>query len=220
MLTFTVILEIYVACSLLPVIIYFSRRKYQDSSMVYLVVILLASFLVDGFGLANSLWLHLGTVSNGVGTVYEYLEYAMILLLYQTQLAPQRKFPFIVIIVVLIIIQTIETFAFRGVTDFHAFSMAIFAIVVTILVLAYFFKLIRNLPTVHIYYIPMFWISIGMLAFFTGNFFLYVVRDYLVQVMKDNMIFYWSLHNILGIVAYIFYSIGMWQAKKFRTQAA
>ncbi len=220
MQTFTIILEIYVACSLLPVIIFFLTKKYQEPSMVYLVVILVASFLVDGFGLANSLWLRLGPISNGVGTVYEYLEYAMILLLFQAQLAPHRKLPFILTIVVLIVIQTIETFAFRGVTDFHAISMAIFAIVVTVLVLAYFFKLMRSLPTVHIYYIPMFWISIGMLAFFTGNFFLYVVRDYLVKVMKDNMIFYWSLHNILGIISYLFYAIGMWQAKNARTQAA
>lgn len=211
---FAVVFTIYMAFALVPIIVFFLTRRYQESSMWYLAVMLIASFLTDGLSYAIDVWLRLGNVSNTFGTIYEYLEFVMIVLLYQVHLSPDKKIRFILIIVSLIIMQTIEMVGFRGANDFQSVSMAIFSIVVTILVLAYFFKLMRTMPTMHIYYIPMFWVSVGMLIFFTGNFFLYVVRDYLVKIMKDNMAFYWSLHNILGIISYILYSIGLWQARR------
>jgi hypothetical protein len=210
---FRIVFTIYMASALVPIIVYVLTRKYQEFSMAYLAVMLVAGFLADGFSYASHNWLHLGINANSFGSIYGYVEYVTVILLYQAHLSPVKKSSFIAIIVSLITIYTIEMVGFRGASDVQSVSMAIFSIVVTVLALAYFFKLMRTMPTMHIYYIPMFWICIGMLVFYTGNFFLYVVRDYLIQVMKDNMATYWSLHNILGIISYIFYSIGMWQAK-------
>jgi hypothetical protein len=38
--------------------------------------------------------------------------------------------------------------------------------------------------------------------------------ELLIQVLNDKLVFHWSLHNLLGILTYILFSKGLWQARR------
>ncbi len=211
--TLSIILGIYTATALVPLTIYYRTRQYQDPSMRYLAMMLLLSFLVDGFGFLSDFWFPLGKSGNAIVNTYGFFEIWMVIMLYHMQLSPEKKLPFLIITILLVIAQFVELLVFQDYMHFAAVSRAIFAAVVTVLGLLYFFKLIKELPTVRVYNVPMFWINIGMMVYYTGNFFLFVMRNYLVYVLQSNISYHWSVHNILGVITYIFFSIGLWQAR-------
>lgn len=211
---FEVITVIYTVLALVPISIWFLTRKHQHPSMIYLLIMLIASFLVDGFGVASHHWFPLGKKLNIVSNTYGFLEIVTIIMMYQMHLAPAKKLPFILIAVLLVGGQLAEMFVFRSFDEFPGTSRSIFAIVVTVFALLYFFRMMRDVPNLHFYRVSMFRINIGMLVYFAGNFSLFTMTNYLVHVLKDNLVFHWSLHNLLGILTYILFSIGLWQARR------
>lgn len=72
------------------------------------------------------------------------------------------------------------------------------------LLIFYFKKLIDELPTAYLHRLPMFWISSALLIYSSGALFLYAFTDYLVHVLKDDLVLYWSFHNLLFIVQDLF----------------
>lgn len=73
----------------------------------------------------------------------------------------------------------------------------------------YFYRLIVELPTVHLQRLPMFWFISAFLIFHAGAIFLFAFTDYLVNVLKDNLITYWSFHNLLTILQQLAILVGL-----------
>jgi hypothetical protein len=85
------------------------------------------------------------------------------------------------------------------------------------LLIFYFKKLIVELPTAYLHRLSMFWISSALLIYSSGALFLYAFTDYLVRVLKDDMILYWSFHNLLFIVQDVFIIVAImyeWKASE------
>lgn len=81
-------------------------------------------------------------------------------------------------------------------------------IIISLLII-YFYRLIVELPTVYLHRLSMFWISSALLIYSSGALFLNAFTDYLVRVLKDDMILYWSFHNLLFIVQDMFIVIAI-----------
>jgi hypothetical protein len=81
--------------------------------------------------------------------------------------------------------------------------------------LLYFYVLMRDLPSLYIHQIPMFWFNSGILIFHAGTFFLFSFVSYLVNVRNDDLIAYWSFHNMLSIVERLIIMIGLCYDLKF-----
>jgi hypothetical protein len=208
---FVAAFKIYLATTLAPLGIYFFTRKQQEPRTGYLAVMLIFAVLMDTIGLINMIWFHVGQRLNLLSNFYGLIETVTVILLYKDQLSFRKKWSFYVLAVVLVAAELVEMYVFRGPMVFPGTCRSILAIVVTIFALMYFYELMRDLPTVRIHHLPMFWINIGMLVFFTGNFFVFIMQDYLTRVMKDNMVFYWSFHNFMGILSNVFFSVGLLQ---------
>jgi hypothetical protein len=208
---FVAAFKIYLATTVVPLGIYFFTRKQQEPRIGYLAVMLIFSVLMDTIGLVNMIWFHIGQKMNLITNYYGVIEIATVTLVYKDQLSIKKKWVFYVFAVVLMVAQLAELHIFRGPMVFPGTTRSTLAIAVTIFALVYFYELMRDLPTVRIHHLPMFWINIGMLVYFTGNFFVFIMQDYLTRVMKDNMIFYWSFHNFMGILSNIFFSVGLLQ---------
>ena len=72
----------------------------------------------------------------------------------------------------------------------------------------------KDLPTVEVFRLPIFWVNVAVLVYFSGNLFVFMLSDYLVTVLKDNLIVYWSFHNFLSIVKNILLAIGFYGSIK------
>jgi hypothetical protein len=66
--------------------------------------------------------------------------------------------------------------------------------------LYYFYWLLKELPTTRLHRLPMFWINAAHIIFYSGNIFLFGLTSYIVNVLKDNLLVYWMLHNALGLL--------------------
>ncbi len=80
--------------------------------------------------------------------------------------------------------------------------------------LLYFYVLMQDLPSLYVHQFPMFWFNSGLLIFHAGTFFLFSFHAYLVNVLKNNMLIYWSFHNMLSIIEHIIFLIGLYYDSK------
>jgi len=98
----------------------------------------------------------------------------------------------------------------------NTITLVIQSFIILIYTLVYFYRLMVELPAQHIHHVPMFWFNSAFLIFHAGTFFLFVFTDYIVHVMKNNMITYWSFHNALSIIEHSIVLVGLYYDFKSR----
>ena len=101
---------------------------------------------------------------------------------------------------------------FQGPFQFNSVSNAFASIILMGLSLYYLFTLLKELPTVTIHLLPILWISFAALAYYGGNFFLFLFSNYLTSGIGESLMILWVLHNILNIIKNILFAIALWQA--------
>jgi hypothetical protein len=117
----------------------------------------------------------------------------------------------------LIAIYIYQFAASPGIFDFPRFSRMALSFSVIIFAIMYFYKLLRDLPAVHVYKVPMLWINIGLLIYFTGTLMLLIVKDYMIDMLSNDPTIYWGYHNFLAALSYMLYSIGLLQVRDTST---
>jgi TRAP-type C4-dicarboxylate transport system permease small subunit len=145
--------------------------------------------------------------------MYRLMEFNLLLLLYFLAFSRKYSILFVAIGLCYTTFFFVDLF-FLQAQQLTSFSITLTAAVFILFSVLHFFKLMRDLPSTHIQNLPMFWIDTAVLVYFAGAFFIFLLRNYLIEVMKDDQIVYWSLHNILNIIKNILFAIGLWQATK------
>jgi hypothetical protein len=64
-----------------------------------------------------------------------------------------------------------------------------------LLSISYFVYLMRTLPEEDLLKFPMFWINTAALIFFSGTFILSYLMDYIMAVMRDQFVHFWTFRN-------------------------
>ena len=117
-----------------------------------------------------------------------------------------------VIILTFILFGLINIILFEGPWIFNSASNIAASLILIGLCLSYFYLLMNDLPILHIQQLPMFWISTGILIYYAGNFFLFLVKNYLIYGEFGSHRLMWVLHNLLNITKNILFAIGLWQS--------
>lgn len=94
-----------------------------------------------------------------------------------------------------------------GINSFSKVTSSIYFLVLSIL---FFYVLLKDLPTQSILQLPMFWINSGVMIYFSGSLTLFILSDYLVNTLHNDLMLYWTFHNFLGIIKNILFIIGIW----------
>jgi hypothetical protein len=115
-----------------------------------------------------------------------------------------------VALAVFIVFALINIIFIQGLFSYNSYTRTFISVAMTIVSLIYFYVLIRELPTETITKLPMFWINTAVLIYSAGTFFVNLSTDYLINVVKDNLIKPWTIHNFLGIIFYSVVSIAFW----------
>ena len=90
--------------------------------------------------------------------------------------------------------------------SYSPFAKSFFSITFSVL---YFYKLMVDMPAVHLHRLPMFWFNSAFLFFNAGTLFLYAFTGYLIHVLHNDMLAYWSFHNSLSILEHIIILVGL-----------
>lgn len=78
-----------------------------------------------------------------------------------------------------------------------------------LLALLYFYQLLRQPAVVAIEHNPLFWVNAGVLVYFSGNLFLFMLQEWLSRVAPLQHANYWAIHSVANIVANLLYAAGL-----------
>src|SRR5690606_15151869 len=76
--------------------------------------------------------------------------------------------------------------------------------------IAYFYKILRELPTQKIQTLPLFWIISAYFVTNAGKLVVYTFKEYLITIFNDNLIILYILHSILSLIWTFLLAWGAW----------
>src|SRR5258708_11355920 len=148
---------------------------------------------------------------NYIGNTYGLVEFALLSALYYKAINDHRYLNKFIILGIVFFLFFFSNFLFFQQAKINSYTLIFSSFVFIGLAVAYFYQLMRSLPTLQIQLLPMFWINVAVLVYFAGNLFLFILSNYLVNSLKDNLAVYWSFHNFLSIIKNVLFAIGLWQ---------
>ena len=95
--------------------------------------------------------------------------------------------------------------------DNNTYSQAARSVILVGFCVLFFYRLMEDLPEQHLQRVPMFWYNAGILIYNAGTLFLFLFAAYFIDVLHNNLLLYWSFHNILNIIQHLIVMIGLWQ---------
>jgi hypothetical protein len=177
------------------------RRRRQEIKIlgIYFVASLLSLFL-------TKLLYSLGISPNYAATAYLLAVFPVISFIYY--LAFDKRYGNVLMTVAL----CFEAFGIINVLlvqrgAINSYTYIVISLIMIVYGLSYFFTLMKEMPTYDLYRLPMFWINSAFMIYFAGNLFLFVFTDYLVDVLNNNLIVYWTIHNVLSIIEVLIFIV-------------
>lgn len=168
-----------------------NRQKYVQFLGLFFLLSILSDFGTEIFKLFDIL--------NYPSNVYIILSLPALTLIYFYALGKIHRRIFTLTNIIFIIFGIVNLLFFQK-SAINSYTNALLSLIIIIYCVYYFFWLIKELPAVHLTKLPMFWINSAFLLYYAGNFFLFLSTSYLINVLNNNLLVYWTLHNILGIV--------------------
>ncbi len=181
------------------IFLYKQNSKLQIRLLFYLILIGVLDFFLH--------YLSLKKINNlPLFHIFTLFEYLFIAYLFFTSLS-NHLYKNIIIIgtIVYFTFNALMLALYSDIFDFNHESRVFESFLLIAYALLYFNHLSKELSTSPDNFLqqPMFWISLGVLLYFSGNFFLFSFYRYIAKVFP--MI--WTLHSILNILNNIFIAI-------------
>ncbi len=142
------------------------------------------------------------------GDIFMVIQFTILLYIFSLQF--ERKAIFIVLYSVAVSFCTIVLILEKGAALIR--SSALDGLVLITVSIAFFYKLLSELKVTHIHRLPILWIAFATLLYYSGNFFVFLARNYLEQDPKTLMFFWMWVHNSLNIIKNILFAIALWQS--------
>jgi hypothetical protein len=146
---------------------------------------------------------------NSLLSIADIVEFALITAIYYYATNRSNKTLFTTLGVLFGAFSLINLLFVQG-GDINSFSLVVMSIITILFSLYYFYWLLQELPTTELQRLPMFWINSALLIFYSGNLFVFVFTDYLVNVLNNNMLFMWTMHNILKVIEILMIVVALW----------
>jgi hypothetical protein len=192
------------ASVLAPLVLGLVRLKQIQPELKLLLVLTGVSLIGD----LASLFLHFIKISsNYAGNTYSLFEFEILLgIFYIAFKKPRLRGVFVTVGFVYFLFFTLNFFFFQK-QNVNSYSLILSSMTMIVLAVVFFYKLIVDLPALQIHHLPLFWINVAVLIFFSGNLFLFTLSHYLAHTLKADLFLYWSFHNLLTIIRNLFFAI-------------
>ncbi|GHE74507.1 hypothetical protein [Roseivirga thermotolerans] len=181
---------------LIPIGIYLTQKHNDRFKVIMLFVFvsfasdLLSIYVVKG---SNYLFLH----------AYGLVEAMLLFLFFYKVLENRRWIPFLAVCYG--IYYTINSLLFE-MGMFNTIGRSIECLLIIFLCLRLFYQFFHNEEDLFLEKSPLFWITVGLLTYFSGAFLTFVFSRY---ILVDEPL--WILHNISNVLKNTFIAIGLWK---------
>lgn len=137
------------------------------------------------------------------------LYFCFVTVLYYLALGKRYAKGFLVISIVFLIFAVINILFIQKIEN-NTYTKVIRSITIVSFCVLYCYRLMVDLPEKHLHRVPMFWYNSGILIYNAGTLFLYLFTNYFVEVLHNDLLIYWTFHNILNIVQTLIIIVGLW----------
>lgn len=198
---------------LFPLILSFIRKQYLDKALKILLYYLFASLAIEVFATFWAFVLH--KPNHFMLNTFVVVECVIISLMFSEV--------FVSVLLKKISLATTATFTIFSIVllsyseSFFVFNSTISTIaclLITTWVFVYFYQILQNLQEKTLSTLPMFWISVGCLLYFSGTLFVFLYGEIILnersRTLYQNL---WIIYYILLFIFRTLLAIGIWFSK-------
>ena len=198
---------------LFPLVLSFIRKQYLDKALKILFYYLLASLAIEVFATFWAFVLH--KPNHFMLNTFVVVECVIISLMFSEV--------FVSVLLKKISLATTATFTIFSIVllsyseSFFVFNSTISTIaclLITTWVFVYFYQILQNLQEKTLSTLPMFWISVGCLLYFSGTLFVFLYGEIILnersRTLYQNL---WIIYYILLFIFRTLLAIGIWFSK-------
>ena len=157
------------------------------------------------------LWIHVPRGNNIVYNWYILFEVVCLLLIFYAISVTKRTRIILLISSLLFSFAWLADVSVHGFKEINSFARAFGSIVLIGASISYFYQLMRDLPTERIYKFPMFWFVTGVLVYNSGAFIFFVLLEYLIKVLNNDLVYYWTFQTFLRAIFNALLTVSVWQ---------
>ena len=206
--------HIQTALSAIVAILCLVKFKSRDRVIRLIGLVFMTSFLANVTALAFHMVTSLNAFINTTYPAFSIVSFVLISRVYYISLRTIHVRWFVLSAVIFIAFALSNLFFIQKLT-LNSYTNIFYSAILIIYCLLYFYTLMRDLPSLYVHHLPMFWFNSALLIFHAGAFFLFSFTAYLVNVLKNDLVIYWSFHNFLSILEHFIVLIGLYYDLKF-----
>jgi hypothetical protein len=186
----------------------FLKFKSRSKQVKLIGFSFLVSFICNA--LAFALWnSHYVKYTNVPQNLFFVINFCILTALYYSVLTPGYRVWLFISLSICIPFSIYDLFILQKdfIHSYAPFATSFFLITFTLI---YFYRLMVELPAIHLQRLPMFWFNSALLFFHSGTLFLFAFTSYLIEVLKLELVAYWTFHNSLSILEHFIILIGLY----------
>jgi hypothetical protein len=190
-----------------PLTIACVHRRGSWQTLRPLILILISSLLTDTISMVlMRASVNTYLLLNG----YLILQTALLIWLFRREFQNHLTIDYIQI--AFLIFAVTNLLLVQGIWIFNSVTNVVACLVMTVFALFYLYRLLHELPIVHVHHLPMLWITFGVMTYYAGNLFLFLAKNYLTFGDSGSHRHMWILHNLLNIAKNMLFAIALWQS--------
>jgi hypothetical protein len=206
---FVYLSQISTYAAVVPLVIsFFIFRRFNliQKRLLLLVVVLFLTEIIS-----TVLWSK-NINNNPLFHIYTIIEFTILVKIYQSALANYFRPIFLNgLIAAFIIFAICNVIWLQSLFEFNSNVTIVSCLLCILLPIFYFYSLLKDAVLSRLDLNPMFWISFGLLIYFSTN----LITFYLNQdLMLEDRYTIWGIHSVVNTVLVIFYIVALWVKPK------
>jgi hypothetical protein len=178
------------------VVLSFIKWKKRQT---YIKLLGLSLFISVSANLLGTVLFGFNITPNYAVTAYYVFVFPVITLLYYHAIGKRHAIVFLSITVFYFIFSLLNLLFIQQ-DEMNSYTKLLMSVMIIFYAVYYFYWLLTELPITKLHLLPMFWINSGYIVFFSGTVFLSGLTTYIVNVLKDNFVYYLAFQTLLSIV--------------------
>jgi hypothetical protein len=205
---------IYIATIFISFAVSILTLRKQPAYFAWLSFLLLITCIEEGFGYYM---LHKGVKHSFISHFYSPVEFLILSYMYYREVSKDWMKKIIVVAMpVFLLFSAVNIFYLQKLNVYNSYGFIIKGVFIVLWVLLFFYDLYMRDSFENPLKMPMFWISIGLIFFFSGTI---LVNGYIERLMKTDMELAKKLYKIntfLNIFLYLCIAYGLTWKKNSR----
>lgn len=158
-------------------------------------------------------------IPNHTSTLYKITELILLLLMYSVLFNNKKlKLPLRLITLTLTVFGVVNWLYVQK-SEINSYTDVIDSVALLVVSLYFFFWYSARPQSNNSTFKALFWINTGIVIYLSATLLLFMVTEYLIKMVNDTLITYWTYHNIMAILANLFFFYGLWIAGRNKPEA-